>query len=96
MSDSQVSRRPLAVRGFVERAEAGRDLWWQQCGFKPELLAAVNGDERLAWAIFASCEGHSLRWLSEAHPMLDGATPESCLSDDDGRRRLQRLLLMMP
>lgn len=79
-------RDQVVVAGFVERAKAGRDLWWNPCGFKPELLAAVRGDEQLAWAVFASCEAHPLRWLSEAHPVLDGATPESCLSDDDGRR----------
>ena len=69
---------------------------WEECSFKEELIAAVDGDLGIAIVIFGHLGGHALKWLETEVPALDGLTPKECMKTEKVIKRLKVCLTRMP
>jgi hypothetical protein len=80
---------------FERLAHALREARWADCRFKEELVETV-GDRPIAWAVFGRCSKQSLSWLRRPLTQLGDRTPLDCLSTEEDRSALRRVLMRMP
>lgn len=69
---------------------------WIDCKIKEELLLELNDKKDLAIVIFGILENHSLNWIHDTVPLLDGLRPVDCTNNEKLVKRLRVLLTRMP
>lgn len=90
-----------------EEKFATADDWWEsyclsgqeeleQCSFRDDLIAAMNGDELMAMVVNHFIGDNYLLWLDNVNiEELGGISPRECLKFEFGIKRLKMLFLMM-